>query len=136
MGGVNPGNAVIYWMTSTRRTRWNHALQHSVNLALNLNSPLIVFEPLFISQKWACDRFHAFAIQGMLDNQVRVNNNNQCLKSSGSLVRLVRSWSAGPNQDQIRPAIFFYGPLVRSWFAGPVHFVEKFCWISNTDNNN
>lgn len=74
--GVNPGNAVIYWMTSTRRTRWNHALQHSVNLALNLNSPLIVFEPLFISQKWACDRFHAFAIQGMLDNQMEFSDSN------------------------------------------------------------
>ena len=28
----------------------------------------MVIEPVFIGQKWANDRFHTFAIQGMLDN--------------------------------------------------------------------
>ena len=30
------GDVVVYWMTSARRSQWNHALQHAVDLANNI----------------------------------------------------------------------------------------------------
>ena len=62
------GRYVLYWMTSARRTSWNFALQRAVEWATHLQRPLVVFEPLRCGYRWACDRFHAFVLQGMADN--------------------------------------------------------------------
>ena len=70
---VNPktsqGECVVYWMISTRRSTWNHGLDHSINLAKERNLPLVVIEPLAIAHEYANDRIHAFVIQGMMDNK-------------------------------------------------------------------
>ena len=70
---VNPkpseGECVVYWMISTRRSTWNHGLDHSINLAKERNLPLVVVEPLAIAHEYANDRIHAFVIQGMMDNK-------------------------------------------------------------------
>lgn len=63
------GRYVLYWMIAARRTTWNHALDHAIASARELEVPLVVFEPLRVGYAWACDRFHAFVIEGMADNQ-------------------------------------------------------------------
>ena len=59
---------VVYWMIAARRTRSNFALQRAVELAVELQRPLLVFEPLRCGYAWASDRLHAFVLQGMADN--------------------------------------------------------------------
>ena len=66
---VHPDRAyVLYWMVAARRVRSNFALQRAVELAQELDRPLVVFEPLRIGYPWASDRLHAFVLQGMADN--------------------------------------------------------------------
>ncbi len=60
---------VLYWMTAARRTRFNWALQHAACRAHELNAPLVVLEALRSDYPYASDRFHAFVVAGMRDNQ-------------------------------------------------------------------
>ncbi len=66
------GDFVLYWMTASRRTRWNFALQRAVEHGNALGLPLLVLEPLRAGYRWACDRFHRFVIDGMVDNRARL----------------------------------------------------------------
>ena len=69
-GDVRPdGEYVLYWMVAARRTRWNFALERAVELAADLDRPLVVLEPLRCGYRWASDRFHRFVLQGMADNR-------------------------------------------------------------------
>ena len=70
--GKGSGECVVYWMISARRTRWNHGLQHAIDLANERNLPLVVVEALAIAHQWANDRSHTFVIQGMMDNKKSV----------------------------------------------------------------
>lgn len=68
--GVNPaGRYVLYWMLSARRSRWNFALQQALDLACELGTGLVVFEPLSCDYAFASDRFHRFVLEGMRDQQ-------------------------------------------------------------------
>ncbi|MFT5286076.1 MAG: deoxyribodipyrimidine photo-lyase [Planctomycetota bacterium] len=62
------GKYVLYWMIAARRTHYNFALDRAIELALELDQPLIVLEPLRVGYLHACDRFHRFVIDGMADN--------------------------------------------------------------------
>jgi deoxyribodipyrimidine photo-lyase len=62
------GKYVLYWIIAARRTRWNFALDRAVELARELDRPLIVLEPLRVGYRWASDRIHRFVIDGMADN--------------------------------------------------------------------
>ena len=62
------GAYVLYWMTSARRSTDNFALQHALFLCEKLGKPLMVFEPLRSTYRWASDRIHNFVIEGMIDN--------------------------------------------------------------------
>ncbi len=55
-------------MVTSRRTRWNHALDRALLHARELGLPLIVLEALRLDYRWASERHHAFAIAGMRDN--------------------------------------------------------------------
>lgn len=59
---------VLYWMTAFRRTSWNFSLQRAVAWAAELDKPLVVLEALRVDYPWACDRLHAFVVEGMADN--------------------------------------------------------------------
>ena len=59
------GDFVPYWMTASRRTRWNFALQRAVEHGNALRLPLLVLTPLRAGYQWACDRFHRF-VQTMI----------------------------------------------------------------------
>ncbi len=63
------GSYVLYWMIANRRTRYNFSLQRAIDWAVELDRPLVIFEALRAGYRWASDRFHAFVIQGMLDNK-------------------------------------------------------------------
>jgi len=60
---------VVYWMVAARRTRWNFALDRAIELAHEHGKPLIVLEALRCGYRWASDRFHAFVLEGMADNE-------------------------------------------------------------------
>lgn len=63
------GDYVLYWMIAQRRTRWNFGLQRAAHHASELGLPLLVFEGLRCDYRWASDRLHAFALEGMVDNR-------------------------------------------------------------------
>jgi deoxyribodipyrimidine photo-lyase len=65
------GDHVLYWMTSARRTRWNHALDRAVALAHDHGRPLVVLEALRCDAPWASERTHRFVVDGMADNAAR-----------------------------------------------------------------
>lgn len=65
------GELVVYWMIAARRTRWNYGLQRAVEWARKLDRPLVVLEALRCDYRWASDRLHLFALQGMADNAAR-----------------------------------------------------------------
>ncbi len=64
------GRYVLYWMISQRRSTWNFSLQRAVEWGRKLGMPIVVLEALRCDYRWASDRLHAFAIQGMADNLV------------------------------------------------------------------
>jgi deoxyribodipyrimidine photo-lyase len=67
--GLRAGGAfVLYWMTGARRSRWNFALDRALELARQLDRPLVVLEALRCDYRWASDRIHAFVLQGMQAN--------------------------------------------------------------------
>jgi len=66
------GRYVLYWMIAARRTRSSFGLQRAVDMAADLHRPLIVLEPLRCGYRWASDRFHRFAIDGMVVNARRL----------------------------------------------------------------
>lgn len=72
------GRFILYWMTASRRVEWNFGLQRAVELAVELQRPLVVLEALRVGYPWASDRLHRFVLQGMADNRQRL---------SGSAVR-------------------------------------------------
>jgi deoxyribodipyrimidine photo-lyase len=65
------GKFVLYWMVASRRTRFNFGLQHAIDQARELNSPLVVLEALRCDYPWASERFHRFVLDGMADNAKR-----------------------------------------------------------------
>lgn len=66
------GEIILYWMIAARRTRWNYGLQRAVEWARKLDRPLVVLEALRCDYRWASDRLHLFALQGMADNAARL----------------------------------------------------------------
>ncbi len=61
------GSHVLYWMVAARRARSSFALERAVDLALELDRPLLVLEPLRVDHPFACARFHRFVLDGMAD---------------------------------------------------------------------
>lgn len=74
---INPTSEyVVYWMTANRRLRYNFALQRAVEIAAEINKPLIVFEALRCGYEWASDRFHRFVFQGMAEHRAALAGSN------------------------------------------------------------
>jgi deoxyribodipyrimidine photo-lyase len=62
------GRYVLYWMTSHRRTTYNHALERAVEWAERVGRGVVVLEALRCDYEWASDRLHRFVLDGMADN--------------------------------------------------------------------
>jgi len=61
------GERVLYWMISSRRTRFNFGLERAAEWARHLGRPLVILEALRSDYRWANDRLHRFVIDGMAD---------------------------------------------------------------------
>ncbi len=59
-------------MIANRRTTWNFSLQRAIELASQLDKPLVVLEALRCGYRWASDRLHQFVLDGMADNAARL----------------------------------------------------------------
>ncbi len=59
---------VLYWCVAGRRPGWNFALERALEWSRELDRPLVVLDALRVGYRWASDRLHAFALQGIADN--------------------------------------------------------------------
>ena len=62
------GDFVLYWMTATRRLSWNYALDRSLELARELQRPLLILEALSVDYRWASARHHRAVLDGMAEH--------------------------------------------------------------------
>ena len=70
---VRPGRSfLLYWMTSSRRTRSNPALERAAELSRELSRPVLVLEAFRCGYPYASDRLHSFVLQGMAENARRL----------------------------------------------------------------
>lgn len=134
LGPDDKSGFVLYWMTAFRRPRHNFALQRAVELANELGTRLLVFEPLRVDYRWACARFHRFIIDGMQANSRyfasnRVNYLPLIEQSSGEsqtvLAKLLRSTRYLITDNH--PG-FFHPALIRKWlprFRQPAEAVDS-----------
>ena len=62
------GDFVVYWMTATRRYKYNAALERAIEIALAINKPLLVVEGVSIRHRWTSERVITFMVQGLVEN--------------------------------------------------------------------
>ncbi|MBN2231171.1 MAG: deoxyribodipyrimidine photo-lyase, partial [Candidatus Thorarchaeota archaeon] len=63
---VQSGKYVLYWMQSSQRTSYNHALGYAIHQANKYNLPLLVYFGL-IEYPFANERSYSFMLQGLQD---------------------------------------------------------------------
>jgi deoxyribodipyrimidine photo-lyase len=61
------GDYIVYWMQASQRTHYNHALDYSINQALRLKKPLIVYFGLTSDYPEANLRHYTFMLEGLLE---------------------------------------------------------------------
>ncbi|WP_044251808.1 FAD-dependent oxidoreductase [Rhodopirellula sp. SWK7] len=64
-----PGDFVLYWMHNALRAHENPALDVAATLARQNGLPLLIYHGLSEKYPYACDRHHAFILQGARDVQ-------------------------------------------------------------------
>jgi deoxyribodipyrimidine photo-lyase len=62
---------VLYWSQMNRRVDCNHALAHAVELANSLGLPVLFYEALGCTYKYANDRLHTFVLDAVPETQKR-----------------------------------------------------------------
>ncbi len=62
------GQYILYWMSAFSRPFSNFALQRAVEVAKELQKPLLILEILRCNYPYASDRLHRFILNGMADN--------------------------------------------------------------------
>jgi deoxyribodipyrimidine photo-lyase len=68
------GQYIVYWMQSSQRTEFNHALEYSIQKANELSKPLIVFFCLTGDFPQANARHYHFMLEGLKEVQSSLNN--------------------------------------------------------------
>ncbi len=63
---------VLYWAQMNRRVESNHALLYAAELANQLGLPVLYYEGLTCSYPHASDRLHTFILEGVPDQQRRL----------------------------------------------------------------
>jgi deoxyribodipyrimidine photo-lyase len=64
---ASTGKWVLYWMQSSQRTRYNHALEYAIRRANELAQPLVVCFGLMDDYPEANERHYAFMLEGLRD---------------------------------------------------------------------
>jgi deoxyribodipyrimidine photo-lyase len=59
---------ILYWMTTARRLERNYGLQRAVDHCAAHGKPLVILEAIRCDYPHACDRFHAFVLEGMAEH--------------------------------------------------------------------
>ncbi|NHJ39652.1 MAG: deoxyribodipyrimidine photolyase [Asgard group archaeon] len=59
------GNFIVYWMQSSNRTEFNHALEYAIEKSNKINKPLIVFYGLTDSFPEVNERHYNFLLEGL-----------------------------------------------------------------------
>lgn len=63
---INPkGKYVLYWMTQARRLTHNPSLDLAIARCNELKKPLLIFEPMQVNYRFACERHQRFVLDGM-----------------------------------------------------------------------
>lgn len=60
---------VVYWMQVYKRATHNHALNKAIEIANELQLPLVVYEGLKYYYPWASDRIHTFILEGVAEKK-------------------------------------------------------------------
>ncbi|MCK8601625.1 deoxyribodipyrimidine photo-lyase [Desulfoferrobacter suflitae] len=68
-GPVRAGEYVLYWMQQSQRAEFNHALEHGVELANELDLPLVVVFGLMDNYPEGNARHYRFLLEGLKDVQ-------------------------------------------------------------------
>ncbi len=63
---------VLYWAQMNRRVDANHGLLYAAEIANRLNLPVLVYEGLTCSYRYANDRMHTFILQGVPETARRL----------------------------------------------------------------
>ncbi|MEM7558410.1 MAG: deoxyribodipyrimidine photo-lyase, partial [Planctomycetota bacterium] len=66
---LESGEFVLYWMRTAIRVDENPALNTAIELANQLQKPLLVYQGLTERYPFASDRHHSFVLQGAKDVQ-------------------------------------------------------------------
>jgi deoxyribodipyrimidine photo-lyase len=66
---IRKGRYVLYWMQASQRTEYNHALEHAILEANDLNVPLVVFFGLTESFPEANSRHYCFMLESLKEVQ-------------------------------------------------------------------
>ncbi|NHJ46264.1 MAG: deoxyribodipyrimidine photolyase [Asgard group archaeon] len=68
------GSFVVYWMQSSNRTEYNHALEYTIEKSNELQKPLIVFFGLTNSFPGANERHYHFLLEGLKDVESKLHD--------------------------------------------------------------
>ena len=76
------GRYVLYWAQMNRRVESNHALAYAVDMANDMNLPVLFYEGLTCSYPYANDRFHTFLLEGVPGTARRLQSARHRLRVS------------------------------------------------------
>jgi predicted NAD/FAD-dependent oxidoreductase/deoxyribodipyrimidine photolyase len=131
------GTFVLHWMHTALRVEENPALDTARFLATRLNLPLLVYQGLSERYPYACDRHHAFILQG-----ARETHRELAAAGIPSVFHLERPGHRGPHlrtlagraaavvtEDFPTAPISDWLPRVAERAAGPVFAVDTACVV-------
>jgi len=73
---IKNGNYVLYWMQASQRTEYNHALEHAILKANELNKPLVAYFGITDSYPDANERHYYFMLEGLKEVQSSLEQTN------------------------------------------------------------
>jgi len=71
---VQDGRFVLYWMQSSQRTEYNHALEYSIRTANGLDCPLLVYFGLTPDYPEANERSYTFMLEGLIEIEKKLQD--------------------------------------------------------------
>jgi hypothetical protein len=100
------GRYVLYWAQMNRRLESNHALSFAVDMATELNLPILFYEGLTCSYPHANDRFHTLLVEGVPGTARRLRALNIVHATSSSVPRPTTPSGTPPKPSCSREASF------------------------------
>lgn len=73
---IKANNYIVYWMQSSQRTKYNHALEYAIKLANEYDKPLIVYFGITDDFPEANSRHYYFMLEGLQDVKDKLKKRN------------------------------------------------------------